>query len=131
MLVNHDYSKSPAMEAIDEDEDVEIERELMMETNQIGASDQKSTSPMEKQEQIESNLPAKTEESNGSKPGTTVLLYMGNFVSYMANNVECKITCKAWLDLSSSFQARLTESQSFKKLLKLLKEYCNSSNSTT
>ena len=68
--MNHDYSKSPAMEAIDEDEDVEIERELMMETNQIGASDQKSTSPMEKQEQIESNLPAKTEESNGSKPGT-------------------------------------------------------------
>jgi len=69
LLVNHDYSKSPAMEAIDEDEDVEIERELMMETNQIGASDQKSTSPTEKQEQIESNLPAKTEESNGSKPG--------------------------------------------------------------
>ena len=91
------------MEAIDEDEDVEIERELMMETNQIGASDQKSTSPAEKQEQIESNLPAKTEESNGSKPGTAVLLYMGNFVSYMANNVECKMVCKAWLDLSSSF----------------------------
>ena len=120
MLVNHDYSKSPAMEAIDEDEDVEIERELMMETNQIGASDQKSTSPMEKQEQIESNLPAKTEESNGSKPGTAVLLHMGNFVSYMANNVKSKMVCKAWLDLSSSFQARLIKSQSFNKLLKLL-----------
>ena len=90
--MNHDYSKSPAMEAIDEDEDVEIERELMMETNQIGANDQKSTSPTEKQEQIESNLPAKTEESNGSKPGTALhgqVLFLAR--PMMSNGVQCLI----------------------------------------
>ena len=116
--MNHDYSKSPAMEAIDEDEDVEIERELMMETNQIGASDQKSTSPAEKQEQIESNLPAKTEESNGSKPGTAFAWTILFLTRPMMSNVRW---CTK-LDLSSSCQARLIKSQRFNKLLKLLKE---------